>query len=398
MSEPAGAQPDGKNDFSGKDQAVAGMKTPGTKKTFRLPSIHIGGFWIGMLGMAALLAALGYWAWRLIGTYPAIGIPQLGGPAQIRTEAVGTEQYELALPSAEASGGLLSNILRSINLQTTIPARNPDWVSQYTVQKGDSVESIAKQFGLKDDTIVWGNTDLLAKDANFLQPGQTLVILPVDGAFYKWKAGDSLEGVADTWNITAEAILDWPGNDLNPLSPTIMPGQWLILPGGWKQFDWQAAVVRTGKSTTYALGAGMCQNGLGGPIGTGDWFWPTPPGWHWLSGNTFLGSAHPGIDIAARIGLAVYAADNGVIVYAGWSQNRDGTPGYGNLVIIDHLDGWHTFYGHLSQINVTCGQSVYGGNIIGLAGSTGNSTGPHVHFEMRYNNVPQDPLGILPAS
>ncbi|HEY5118748.1 MAG TPA: M23 family metallopeptidase, partial [Anaerolineales bacterium] len=134
------------------------------------------------------------------------------------------------------------------------------------------------------------------------------------------------------------------------------------------------------------------------PIGTGDWIWPSPSSYHWLSGNAFSPPAHSGIDIAAYLGMPVYAADNGVIVYAGWSQNRDGTPGYGNLVIIDHLDGWHTFYGHLSQINVTCGAKMFRGMTLGLAGSTGNSTGPHVHFEMRYGSAPTDPLGVLPAS
>ncbi len=350
-----------------------------------------------MLCMAALLAALGYWAWRLIGTHPEIGGTVTGGSAQIYTEAAGTSQYQLALPSAEAPGGFLSNIVRSINPQTTIPARNSDWVSQYTVQKGDSVESIAKQFGLKDASIVWGNTDLLSGDANFLQPGQTLIILPVDGAFYKWKQDDTLELVAANWNTTVDAIINWPGNELNPLDPSITPDQWLILPGGWQEYSWQAAVVRTGNSTTYALGSGMCQNGYNGPVGTGDWIWPTPPSYHWLSGNPFLGAAHPGIDIAVYLGMPIVAVDNGVVVYAGWSQNRDGTPGYGNLVIIDHLDGWHTFYAHLSLITVTCGESIYQGMEIGHAGSTGNSTGPHLHFEMRYNNVPQDPLGLLPG-
>jgi murein DD-endopeptidase MepM/ murein hydrolase activator NlpD len=350
-----------------------------------------------MLATAALLGVLGYWGWRMIRTNPGGEDSQTGGPAQSATAIAGAAAEGLALPSAEAPGVSRSDIARSIVLQMTIPARNSDWVSQYTIQKGDSVESIAKQFGLKDGSIVWGNTDQLAKDANFLKPGQTLNILPIDGAFYKWKDGDTLESVADTWNTTIDAILNWPGNELNPLAPSISPGQWLILPGGWKLYDWEAPIIRTGKSTTYALGAGVCQNGLDGSMGTGDWIWPTLSGWHWLSGNDYSGSAHPGIDIAERLGLPIYAADNGVIVYAGWSQNRDGTPGYGNLVIIDHLDGWHTFYGHLSQINVTCGAPIYQGMILGLAGSTGNSTGPHLHFEMRYGSAPQNPWGVLPA-
>jgi murein DD-endopeptidase MepM/ murein hydrolase activator NlpD len=349
-----------------------------------------------MLGTAVALGALGYLAWRMTQSGPVVEGPQVGGTAQTGMVTVGPALDGVSLPSAEATDAMLSNIVRSIKPQTTIPARNSDWVTQYTVKRGDSVESIAKQFGLKDGSIVWGNTELLAGDANFLQPGQALVILPVDGAFYKWKEGDSLEAVAATWNTTVEAILGWPGNDLNPLAPSIVPGQWLILPGGWKLYDWEAPVIYSGKSSTYALGVGVCENGLGGLEGTGTWIWPTPSGWHWLSGNDYLGSAHPGIDIAARMGLPVYAADNGVIVYAGWSQNRDGTPGYGNLVIIDHLDGWHTFYGHLSQINVRCGQSMTQGELLGLAGSTGNSTGPHVHFEMRTASGPQNPHDWLP--
>jgi murein DD-endopeptidase MepM/ murein hydrolase activator NlpD len=374
------------------------MDSPRKNPPARPVSSGKAGFWIGMLFTAALLGALGYWGWRMIETRPEIGDLLPIGTPQAATAAVGAPENGLALPTARASVGVLAGIPRSIVSQMTIPARKSDWVSQYTVQKGDSVDSIANQFGLLAGSIVWGNTDLLASDANFLKPGQVLTILPVDGAFYKWKEGDSLEGVASTWNTTVDAILNWPGNELNPLAPAIAPGQWLILPGGWKLFEWQAAIIPSGgKSTTYALGAGVCQNGYNGTPGTGDWTWPSPPSYHYLSGNYFSSSVHPGIDIAAYLGMDVYAADNGVVVYAGWSQNRDGTPGYGNLVIIDHLDGWHTFYGHLNQINVNCGQQVIRGNIIGRAGSTGNSTGPHIHFEMRYGATPQDPLGLLPA-
>jgi len=369
---------------------------PEKKPASQPSSFRKGGFWIGMLGTAVLIGVLGYWGWRVSRTNSELEGRQAGGSGQSATEVGSAVQDGWALPSVGAAGGSHSEIARSIVSQITIPARNSDWVTQYTIQKGDSVESIAKQFGLKDGSIVWGNTDALAKDANFLQPGQTLIILPVDGAFYKWKQADNLESVAATWNTTVDAILNWPGNELNPLAPSIAPGQWLILPGGWKLYDWEAPMIRTGKSSTFALGAGACPNGYDGPVGTGDWAWPTSSAWHWLSGNNYLGSAHPGIDIALYLGMPIMAADNGVVVYAGWSQNRDGTPGYGNLVIIDHLDGWHTFYGHLSQINVHCGESMYGGMILGLGGSTGNSTGPHLHFEMRYGSAPQNPWSLLP--
>ncbi len=377
---------------------MADSETPKQKPASRPITLPKGGFWIGVLGTAALLGVLGYWGWRVSRTgLLGEGTPE-NGSAQSATVIRTAAQDQWMLPTVNASGGSLAKIARSIDPQTTIPTRTSDWITQYTIRKGDSVDSIARQFGLKDASIVWGNTDLLADDANFLQPGQSLNILPVDGAFYKWKRGDDLASIAGIWNTTVDAILNWPGNELNPLAPQVADGQWLILPGGWKPYEWEAPLIFKGKSSTYALGAGACPNGYDGPIGTGDWMWPSPPSYHWLSGNAFSPPAHSGIDIAAYLGMPVYAADNGVIVYAGWSQNRDGTPGYGNLVIIDHLDGWHTFYGHLSQINVTCGTKMSRGMILGLAGSTGNSTGPHIHFEMRYGSAPQNPQGLLPAA
>ncbi|MGD0174676.1 MAG: LysM peptidoglycan-binding domain-containing protein, partial [Anaerolineales bacterium] len=166
-----------------------------------------------MLATAALLGVLGYWGWRMIRTNPEGEDSQTGGPAQSATVIAGAAAEGLALPSAEAPGVSRSDIARSIVLQITIPARNSDWVTQYTIKKGDSVSSIAKQFGLKDASIVWGNTDLLADNANFLQPGQSLNILPVDGAFYKWKKGDDLASIAGNWNTSVDAILNWPGNE-----------------------------------------------------------------------------------------------------------------------------------------------------------------------------------------
>ena len=113
-----------------------------------------------------------------------------------------------------------------------------------------------------------------------------------------------------------------------------------------------------------------------GPTGTFTFVWPANN--HYLSGTDFLPVGHPGIDIAAGFGSAIYASDTGVVVFAGWS-----TRGYGNLVIIDHGNGWQTAYAHLSQINVACGGAIYQGQVLGAAGSTGNSTGAHLHFEMR---------------
>src|SRR4030067_3277275 len=137
------------------------------------------------------------------------------------------------------------------------------------------------------------------------------------------------------------------------------------------------------RSSVPSLGPGACPGGYDGPVGSGNWMWP---GWFTtISGNDSW-DGHPGIDIAAAPGTGVFAADAGVVVFAGWS-----TRGYGYLVIIDHGNNWVTFYAHMDQVNVGCGQRVGGGSSLGLAGNTGNSTGYHIHFEMRYGGTPVNP-------
>jgi murein DD-endopeptidase MepM/ murein hydrolase activator NlpD len=100
-------------------------------------------------------------------------------------------------------------------------------------------------------------------------------------------------------------------------------------------------------------------------------------------------AVHPGIDIANDVGTPEYAAAAGKVIWAGWGD-------YGIFVQIDHGNGFQTVYGHMSQVLVTDGQMVSQGQLIGLMGATGRATGPHVHFEIRYNGVPQDPLQLLP--
>jgi murein DD-endopeptidase MepM/ murein hydrolase activator NlpD len=99
-----------------------------------------------------------------------------------------------------------------------------------------------------------------------------------------------------------------------------------------------------------------------------------------------------GIDIAAGDGAGVFAADSGVVVFSGWA-----TGGYGNMVMIDHGNGYQTLYAHLYKVAVACGQSVSQGQTIGYAGSTGNSTGAHLHFEVRYQGGFISPWYVLPA-
>jgi murein DD-endopeptidase MepM/ murein hydrolase activator NlpD len=102
------------------------------------------------------------------------------------------------------------------------------------------------------------------------------------------------------------------------------------------------------------------------------------------------GTLHPGLDLGAPYGSAIHAAASGTVVWCGWMS------GYGNLVMIDHGGGIATAYGHQSRIAVGCNQQVSQGQVIGYVGSTGYSTGAHLHFEVRVNGTPVDPLGYLP--
>jgi murein DD-endopeptidase MepM/ murein hydrolase activator NlpD len=149
-----------------------------------------------------------------------------------------------------------------------------------------------------------------------------------------------------------------------PLTESILPAE-----GGW-------------------YGPAACAGPASARTGTAVFVWPTIQ--HALSGKGYSLS-HPGLDLAAEYGAPIFAADAGATVYAGWNSE-----GYGNLLIIDHGNGWHSLYAHLSQFNVACGDPVEQGQIIGLAGSTGNSTGPHLHFELRSEYGRVNPWNHLP--
>lgn len=289
-------------------------------------------------------------------------------------------------------------INRQTQLFTSLPSRPRFEVIKYTVKPGDTLFGIAEKFRLKPETILWGNQYTLGDNPHNLRPGQELNILPVDGTYYKWSAGDGLNRVAEFFGVKPEDIINFPGNGLDPSTigdyahPNIEPGTWLVIPGGRREFvSWSAPEIpRDNPSVAQVLGPGVCKEVANGAIGVGLFIWPTNR--HFLSGFDYSPSTnHFGIDIDGDTGNAVYAVDNGVVVYAGWNNW-----GYGNMVVINHGNGWQTLYAHLSAINVSCGQSVYQGNVIGAIGNTGNSSGSHLHFEMMYNGTKVNPWDYLP--
>ena len=288
---------------------------------------------------------------------------------------------------------LHDGVYRISGNHTNLPAKARNQVQRYTVQENDTIIGIGEQFNLKPSTILWGNPYTLSDDPHALLAGLEINILPVDGVYYEWHDGDGLNGVSDVFGVTPEDIIDFPANGLSRetigdySNPNIRPGTWLIIPGGSRAFvNWSAPLItRENPAVASIYGPGACQAVTDGPLGSGTFIWPTTE--TWISGYDYdEGTNHRAIDIAGSLGNSVFAADAGVVVYAGWNNH-----GYGNVVMIDHGNGWQTLYAHLDSYNVDCGYYVFKGDTIAALGTTGNSSGPHLHYEMRYNGVPVNP-------
>jgi murein DD-endopeptidase MepM/ murein hydrolase activator NlpD len=289
-----------------------------------------------------------------------------------------------------ALGGSLAftSIEREIQIKTNVPADKPRYeVEEYRVVRGDSVFAIAESYKLQPETILWANYDVLQDDPHGLAPGMVLKIPPTDGIYYQWKENDTLESVATEYSALVDDILNYPGNDIDLTNPKIESGSWVMVPGGEREFvQWLIPTVAKGASGTSPTNESACG---GGAVGGGGFTWPADS--HSLSGNDYW-PGHLGIDIAAGAGAPVYAADSGVVTMAAGGYNY----GYGNVVQIDHGNGYSTIYAHLSAYFVSNCQSVSAGQQIATAGNTGNSQGAHLHFEVRQGGGFINPWFVLP--
>ena len=349
-----------------------------TGRITRSPKLFTGISW-GLTGLV-VLSLLGFTFWKIDPPSPAI--------VQLPTSTATLEGAPTALPPTLSLDTSAEAIVRHIVLKTDISSSTHYNAVEYTVEKGDSVFGIAKAYSIKPETLLWANYDQLQDSPDSIRVGQVLKIPPVDGVYYQWKEGDTLQSIADKFSANADDILNWPGNNIDLTAPDIKPDSYVMVPGGHREFvQWIIPTVATGRSGTAAVNGAAC---AAGPVGSGAFIWPSPL--HWVSGNEYW-SGHLGIDIAAPEGTVISAADTGTVTMAqgGWNY------GYGNVVMIDHGNGYVTLYGHLSQINVVPCQAVYQGATIGLSGNTGNSFGAHLHFEVRLNGGFVNPHYVLPA-
>jgi murein DD-endopeptidase MepM/ murein hydrolase activator NlpD len=246
--------------------------------------------------------------------------------------------------------------------------------------------------GLLPESIAWANDRRIILG---LRPGQTLNILPVDGVYHTVVGSRTIAEIAASYEVTDPyLVIDSAYNHLFGVSPeTVLPsGEQIVIPGGQaEEISWNPTVEREGGDSssggnfvTFAPGeAGSC----GQVANSGGSFWTSPMSSYTLTRG--FASWHTGIDLAAPTGTPVAAANGGVVIFAGWNSW-----GYGNTIVLSH-GPFTTLYGHLSSINVGCRQVVNAGQAIGGVGSSGNSSGPHLHFEIRYLDVPQNPSATI---
>lgn len=237
-------------------------------------------------------------------------------------------------------------------------------VITYTVREGDSLWSIAALFGLDVDTLRWSNEDLV-RNPDLLSVGQELTILPVKGAYHTVQTGETVETIALAYGVTSAVIMDYPLNDLQP-PYRLAQGQKLVIPGGRRELHWPKPDLSPDSPFAWPVVGQITQG---------------------------YSEEHPALDLGAPYGSPVYAAQAGTVTHSGWART-----GYGYTVILDHGEGVRSLYSHMKGTWVTVGQEVERVQLIGEVGSTGHSTGPHVHFEIRVEGKRVDPSRYLPSA
>ncbi len=242
---------------------------------------------------------------------------------------------------------------------------------EYTVQTGDTLSSVAAQYHIGADYIVWNNSEVTDRD--LLPVGVTLQIPSVEGIIHSVRKGETVSAIAAEYSADPQDIVSFEANGLANDPNRLQPNQLIMVPGGH---------IPAPKPVAAAPPAPPAQTAGDG------WAWPAVG----PLTSTF-GPWHPlGIDVGIPSGTPVRAARAGTVIFAG------GNPccSYGYHVIVDNGDGYETTYAHFSAFNVQIGDQVAQGQVLGLSGSTGHSTGPHLHFEIRRDGVIQNPELFLP--
>ena len=291
------------------------------------------------------------------------------GKNELHQEQVADETLELE--SFNNQGLIADSLIKNSGPETFISSQNKKEISEYAVQSGDTISSIARKFKISINTILWAN-DL--SGLSIIRPGDKLTILPTTGVLHKIKKGDTISALAKKYDVEQDEILSF--NQLVS-DEQLSIGQVVIVPDGIIKRTY--ATRSSSPSISNIFKSPSSEKNVNGFI------WPAvghkiTQYYHWR---------HHAIDVGGKTGSDLYASKGGKIIKAGWGT------GYGNYVVIDHGGGVKTLYAHMTKIYVKRGQTVNQGDVIGALGSTGWSTGPHLHFEITINGRKVNPLSYL---
>lgn len=250
---------------------------------------------------------------------------------------------------------------------------------EYIVQSGDVLGSIAERFGLNLNTLLWANN---LNYRSTIKLGQALTIPPTDGVIYTVKNGDTVSSIAKKYGTTSDKILSF--NNLSS-SSALQIGASLMLPG---------ATPPTSAPVRYTAPASSVFTGTRGAssftTAAGTWLWPTDGCYITVYFHQYYRwGLHQGLDVDGDYTSDIIASRGGTITRAGWYD------GYGNCIDIDHGDGYSTRYGHASKLFVSVGDTVNAGDVIGKVGTTGRSSGTHLHFEVNSGGTHLNPLNFI---
>jgi murein DD-endopeptidase MepM/ murein hydrolase activator NlpD len=317
---------------------------------FSRPTVHL-----GMAGIVAGVLVAG----RFIGG-------SSDNSAQYPEVDAATPQQ---IPEAELAS-FIGGSLDDMSTETLISEKPRDQIIEHVVEGGQTISQIAQIYQIDTNTIRWANS---LEDTDTIKPGQKLKILPVPGVAHQVIRNDTVYTIAKKYDTNPQAIVDFPFNDIGE-NLGLRIGQVIIVPDGTPPEKPRA--TKAPAQVVQGPSSGNTKPSTGDGKSTGSFIWP-------IRGLITQGfrSYHTGVDIAGSTGDAVVAADGGEVIISGWVDNT----GYGNRIMIKHSNGLVTLYAHLqaNSNKVKVGDRVSKGQVIGLRGSTGRSTGPHLHFEVR---------------
>jgi murein DD-endopeptidase MepM/ murein hydrolase activator NlpD len=310
-------------------------------------------------------------------TMGVLGIGVLVAPYLADTYPIFSSSASQALLASNEEATKQSIIVGENVFQTAISEKPRDKVITYTVQKGDTISTIAQKFAISTDTIKWAN-DLSSDD---LTVGDELKILPVTGISHKVASGETVYSIAKKYDTEAQKIVDFPFNDFaNPEKFTLIAGQMIVVPDGIE--PQVPAAQRSNLKREVYIAQGPAS------VSPGGFTWPVRGGI-----SQFASWYHMALDITADVGTPIVAGQNGRVASVSLGS-WDG--GYGNNVWVENGDGFATHYAHMSTVAVGAGQNVTAGStVIGYVGMSGRTTGPHLHFEVRKNGALVNPLSYL---